>query len=224
MGQKVDPNRWRMGVNDLAASSNWVAKKGQYANTLVEDKKIRDFFNGSYTAAVITKIVIERPGDFIKVSIVCARPGVIIGKKGGDVGEIKRRLNQLLQVKVHVTVEEVKKPELESKVVAASIAQQIEKRSPYRKVMKRAVQNIMRAGAKGVRIELSGRLGGAEIARSEKHREGRVPLQTIRADISYTSQQAPTTYGIIGIKLWIYRGDYFPVKKSSTDTDGEVTS
>lgn len=217
MGQKVDPNRWRMGVNDLIADSNWIAKKGCYADMIVEDKKIRDFFKKSYSSAVITRTVIERPGDYINIKVLCARPGVIIGKKGGDVSEIKLSLRRLLQTKVHVSVEEVKKPELEAAVVAANMALQIEKRSPYRKVMKRAVQNVMRAGAKGVRIEMSGRLGGAEIARSERHQEGRVPLQTIRAIISYKSLQAFTTYGIVGIKIWIYRGDSFPVSADSKE-------
>ncbi len=220
MGQKVDPNRWRMGENDLWADSNWMPKKGCYANLIGEDRKIRNYFKVNFKSAIISRIVIERPGDFVNVKVVCARPGVIIGKKGGDVSEIKSALRRLLQSNIHVSVEEVKKPELDAKVVAANMVQQIEKRSPYRKVMKRAVQNIMRAGAKGVRVEMSGRLAGAEIARSEKHREGRVPLQTMRADISYCSIQAYTTYGIIGIKLWIYRGDFYKSKSTNDQLSG----
>jgi len=210
MGQKVNPNAYRLACNkrdDQTTSSAWFATGANYRNYLHADMAARKLLEELYLKAGISRIDIERPSQNAHVIISCARPGIIIGKKGGDVDELRSKLSKVLQCSAHVTVKEVKKPDLSARLVAANIAQQLEKRAQFRKVMKRCVQNTMRAGAQGIKICVSGRIGGAEIARSEWCREGRVPLHTLRANIDYNVFEAMTTYGIIGIKVWIYTGD-----------------
>lgn len=210
MGQKVNPNAYRLACNtrdDQKTSSAWYATGKNYRDYLHADIATRQLLEKMFTKAGISRIDIERPSQNAHVIIHCARPGVIIGKKGGDIDSLRGKVAQTLKCPAHVTVKEVKKPDLNARLVAANIAQQLEKRAQFRKVMKRAVQNTMRAGAQGIKICVSGRIGGAEIARSEWCREGRVPLHTLRADIDYNVYEAMTTYGIIGIKVWIYTGD-----------------
>lgn len=214
MGQKVNPIAIRLGITKDWAS-NWYADNKDYANYLNSDLNIRDFLNKKLEGAAISLIRIERPARNASIIIHSARPGVIIGKKGGEVEALRGELSKLMGVPVHLTIEEVRKPELEAKLVAESIAQQIERRVMYRRAMKRAVQSTLRAGADGVKICLSGRLAGAEIARTEWYREGRVPLHTFRADIDYGTAIAKTTYGIIGIKVWICKGEIKPEEAES---------
>ena len=217
MGQKVNPCAYRLACNkrdDKTTSSAWFATGSNYRDYLHADMATRDVLTKLYAKAGISKIEIERPSQNAHVIIHCSRPGVLIGKKGSDVDHLRAVASKHLNCSAHVTVKEVKKPDLSAKLVAANIAQQLEKRAMFRKVMKRAVQNTMRAGAVGIKICVSGRIGGAEIARSEWCREGRVPLHTIRADIDYDVHEAMTTYGIIGIKVWIYLGD---IEKKKAD-------
>lgn len=217
MGQKVNPCAYRLACNkrdDKTTSSAWFATGKDYLQYLHADMATRTALQKLYAKAGISKIEIERPSQNAHVIIHCARPGVIIGKKGVDADNLRFVASKHLGCAAHVTVKEVKKPDLSAKLVAANIGQQLEKRAQFRKVMKRAVQNTMRAGAQGIKVCVSGRIGGAEIARSEWSREGRVPLHTIRADIDYDVHEAMTTYGIIGIKVWIYLGD---VEKNKAD-------
>jgi small subunit ribosomal protein S3 len=206
MGQKVNPVAIRLGiVKDW--TSTWYADSKNYANYLVSDIRVRAYLFKKFGAAGVSRIQIERPAKTARVVIQAARPGVILGKKGGDIEALRKELTKMMQVPVHVSIEEIGKPDLDAKLVAESIAQQLERRVMFRKAMKRAVQSALRAGALGIKINVSGRLGGAEIARTEWCREGRVPLHTFRADIDYGPAEAKTTYGIIGVKVWIYRGD-----------------
>lgn len=206
MGQKVNPIGLRLGIN-RTWDSRWFAE-ANYADLLHEDIKIRKFLSKKLAAAGISHIVIERPAKKAIITIHCARPGVIIGKKGQDIDSLKKDLMALSQNNdVSVNIVEVRKPEINSKLVAENIAQQLEKRISFRRAMKRAVQSALRQGAEGIRINCGGRLGGAEIARVEWYREGRVPLHTLRADIDYGVATAQTAYGAIGIKVWIYKGD-----------------
>ena len=210
MGQKVNPYAYRLAANkrdDVQCSSAWYANKDNYKSYLHADIAARKYINAKFARAGIGKIEIERPAQNANVIIYCSRPGVLIGKKGVDSDELRRRVSEVLKCKAHITVREIKKPELNSTLVAMSICQQLEKRSQFRKVMKRAVQSTMRAGALGIKICVAGRIGGAEIARSEWCKEGRVPLHTLRANIDYGVYEAHTTYGIIGVKVWIYLGD-----------------
>ncbi|MBN2689985.1 MAG: 30S ribosomal protein S3 [Gammaproteobacteria bacterium] len=204
MGQKVNPVGIRLGIvrNE---DSVWYASGREYADYLYEDLKVREFIQKKLASAAISRVKIERPAKNAKITIYAARPGVIIGKKGADIEQVRRDVSKMMQVPVHINIEEVRKPDLDAKIVAENIAQQLERRVVFRRAMKRAVQNVMRAGALGVKICVSGRLGGAEIARSESYREGRVPLHTFRADIDYSVAEANTTYGIIGVKVWIFR-------------------
>lgn len=205
MGQKVNPIGIRLGiVKDW--NSKWYANKS-YSQILNEDINLRSELKKKLISAAVSKIQIERPANNAVVTIHSARPGVIIGKKGGGIESLRNSISTKLGVPVHLNIEEVKKPELDSKLVAESIAQQLEQRVMFRRAMKRAVQSAMKAGAKGVKICVSGRLGGAEIARSEWYREGRVPLHTFRADIDYGTAESKTTYGIIGVKVWIFKGE-----------------
>lgn len=206
MGQKINPLAFRLGVV-RESSSRWFASSKNFSQFLEADAKIRRYINTHLKAAGISKINIERPARNAKITIHAARPGAIIGKKGSDIDDIRAAINRIVQVPVHVSVKEVKKPEFDAALVAENIAQQLEKRAMFRRVMKRAVQSTMRAGALGVRVSLSGRLGGAEIARREWHKEGRVPLHTLSADIDYATARANTTYGVIGVKVWIYKGN-----------------
>lgn len=206
MGQKVQPIGFRLGVvKDWTAK--WYGNKQQYAENLTIDMKVREFLNKRLAHAAVSKIVIERPSQNMNITVFTARPGIVIGKKGEDIEKLRAELSRIAGLPVQVAVEEIRKPELDAKLVAESIAQQLEKRVMFRRAMKRSVQNTMRLGAEGVKIMIAGRLNGAEIARTEWVREGRVPLHTLRADIDYGTAEANTTYGIIGIKVWIFKGE-----------------
>ncbi|UTW11042.1 30S ribosomal protein S3 [Marinobacterium rhizophilum] len=206
MGQKIHPTGIRLGiVKDH--TSTWYADKGVYATKLLNDLKVREYLEKKLSNASVSRIEIERPAQNAKITIYTARPGIVIGKKGEDVEKLRNAVSEMMGVPVHINIEEVRKPELDATLVAQSIAGQLERRVMFRRAMKRAVQNAMRIGAKGIKIQLGGRLGGAEIARSEWYREGRVPLHTLRADIDYSSFEAHTTYGVIGIKVWIFKGE-----------------
>lgn len=204
MGQKVNPIAIRLGIMQKWTST-WYADSKNYADYLHTDLKVRSYLMKKFIGAGVNRVQIERPSKTARVIIYAARPGVILGKKGGDIEALRKDLTKIMTVPVHVSIEEVGKPDLAAKLVAESIAQQLERRVVFRKAMKRAVQSTMRAGALGIKINVSGRLGGSEIARTEWYREGRVPLHTFRADIDYGLAEAHTTYGIIGVKVWIYR-------------------
>ncbi|AWB68594.1 30S ribosomal protein S3 [Saccharobesus litoralis] len=206
MGQKVHPNGIRLGITK-PYKATWYANSNEFADTLHSDHKVRQYLTKELAKASVSQIVIERPAKSIRVTIHTARPGVVIGKKGEDVEKLRQKVAVLAGVPAQINISEVRKPELDSKLVAESIASQLERRVMFRRAMKRAVQNAMRIGAKGIKVEVSGRLGGAEIARAEWYREGRVPLHTLRADIDYATAEALTTYGIIGIKVWIFKGE-----------------
>jgi len=207
MGQKIHPTGFRLAVN-RGWTSRWFASNRAFAGMLSEDLRVRDYLRHKLAHASVARIVVERPAKDARITIHSARPGAVIGKKGEDIEVIKTDLRRLLGVQaVHVNIEEVKKPEVDAQLIADSIAQQLEKRIMFRRAMKRAMQNAMRAGAQGVKIMSAGRLNGIDIARTEWYREGRVPLHTLRADIDYGFSEAKTTYGVIGIKVWVYRGD-----------------
>jgi small subunit ribosomal protein S3 len=206
MGNKVNPVGMRLQVN-RTWDSRWYADTKDYGNLLLEDLKIKDFVKKEAKQAGISRVIIERPHKKCRVTIHAARPGVIIGKKGADIETLRKKLANLTDSELHLNIVEVRKPELDAALVGESIAQQLERRVAFRRAMKRAVQNAMRMGALGIRINLAGRLGGAEIARTEWYREGRVPLHTLRADIDYALSEAMTPYGIIGIKVWIFKGE-----------------
>ena len=206
MGQKVHPTGIRLGiVKDWNAK--WFAGKRNYARSLIDDIKVRDFVLSRLGNAAVGRVVIDRPAQNMSVTIYTARPGIVIGKKGEDIEKLRRSLTEMNGAPVYVSVEEIRKPELDAKLVAENICQQLEKRIMFRRAMKRAVQNAMRLGAQGVKVNVAGRLNGAEIARSEWYREGRVPLHTLRADIDYGFHEANTTYGVIGVKVWIFKGE-----------------
>ncbi|MDG2319656.1 MAG: 30S ribosomal protein S3 [Rhodospirillaceae bacterium] len=206
MGQKVNPIGLRLGVN-RTWDSRWYAGKANYANLLHEDIGIRKYLRKRLAQAGVSKIVIERPAKKARVTIHTARPGVVIGKKGQDIENMRKDLQKMTGNDVSLNIVEIRKPEIDAQLVAENIAQQLERRVAFRRAMKRAVQSAMRLGAEGIRINCAGRLGGAEIARTEWYREGRVPLHTLRADIDYGEGRAITTYGICGVKVWIYKGD-----------------
>ena len=205
MGQKVNPIGLRVGIN-RTWDSRWYAGR-DYADKLVEDLKLREFVQEHLKAAGISKVIIERAAQNIKVTVHTARPGVIIGKKGADIEKLRAQLSRRAGGDVSLNIVEVRKPELDAQLAAEGVAQQLERRVSFRRAMKRAVQSAMRMGAGGIRINVSGRLGGADIARTEWYREGRVPLHTLRADVDYGTSEGLTTYGIIGVKVWIYKGD-----------------
>jgi small subunit ribosomal protein S3 len=208
MGHKVHPTGIRLGIaKDW--NSKWFANKRLYGQYLAADLKVRAMLRKKLAQAGISKILIERPSNTARVTIHSARPGVVIGKRGEDIEKLKKDVSDLMGVPVHINVAEVRKPELDAQLVAESIAQQLERRIMFRRAMKRAVGNSMRLGALGIKVNVAGRLNGAEIARSEWYREGRVPLHTLRADIDYGFAEALTTYGIIGVKTWIYKGEVF---------------
>lgn len=206
MGQKVNPIGMRLQVN-RTWDSRWYADDKDYGNLLLEDLKIRDFIHNEAKQAGVSRVIIERPHKKARVTIHAARPGVIIGKKGADIETLRKKLAAFTASELHLNIVEVRKPELDAQLVAESIAQQLERRVSFRRAMKRAVQNAMRMGALGIRVNVAGRLGGAEIARTEWYREGRVPLHTLRADIDYALSEASTPYGIIGVKVWIFKGE-----------------
>jgi len=205
MGQKINPIGIRVGIN-RTWDSRWYAGR-DYAKKLVEDLKLREFVKERLKAAGISKVIIERAAKNTKVTVHTARPGVIIGKKGADIEKLRSELSRRVGGEVSLNIVEVRKPEIDAQLAAEGVAQQLERRVSFRRAMKRAVQNAMRQGAKGIRINVSGRLGGADIARMEWYREGRVPLHTLRADVDYGTSEALTTFGIIGVKIWIYKGD-----------------
>ncbi len=206
MGQKVNPIGLRLGIN-RTWDSRWYAARNDYSRMLHEDLKIRDFLREKLAQAGVSRIVIERPAKKARVTIHTARPGVVIGKKGADIEVIRKELQKMTGNEVSLNITEIRKPEIDAQLVAENIAQQLERRVAFRRAMKRAVQSAMRLGAEGIRINCSGRLGGAEIARIEWYREGRVPLHTLRADIDYGEGTAFTTYGTCGVKVWVFKGE-----------------
>ena len=206
MGQKIHPTGFRLSVT-RNWGSRWYASNRQFSHMLAEDLQVRDYLKEKLKNAAVSRILIERPAKNARITIFSARPGVVIGKKGEDIEKLKAELTQRLGVPVAVNIEEVRKPEVDAQLIADSITQQLEKRIMFRRAMKRAMQNAMRLGVQGIKIMSSGRLNGAEIARTEWYREGRVPLHTLRADIDYGTSEAFTTYGVIGVKVWVYRGD-----------------
>ena len=223
MGQKVQPNGIRLGiVKDWNAK--WYANNNDYADKLAADLKVRDFLNKKLANAAVSNIVIERPADNMNVTIQTARPGVVIGKKGEDIEKLRAQLTRLNGSPVTVSIEEIRKPEIDAYLVAEGICQQLERRVMFRRAMKRSVQNAMRLGAKGIKVMVSGRLNGAEIARTEWYREGRVPLHTLRADIDYGFAEALTTYGIIGVKVWIFKGEVFGDEEHTAPVAAPVTN
>ena len=206
MGQKIHPTGFRLSVSRNWAS-RWYASNRDFAGMLAEDIKVREYLKAKLKNAAVSRVLIERPAKNARITIFSARPGVVIGKKGEDIETLKRELASRLGVPVSVNIEEVRKPEIDAQLIADSITQQLEKRIMFRRAMKRAMQNAMRLGAQGINIMSAGRLNGIEIARTEWYREGRVPLHTLRADIDYATSEAKTTYGIIGVKVWVYKGD-----------------
>ena len=223
MGQKVQPNGIRLGiVKDWNAK--WYASNTEYAEKLAADLKVRDFLNKKLANAAISNIIIERPSENMNVTIQTARPGIVIGKKGEDIEKLRAELTKLNGSPVTVAIEEVRKPEIDAYLVAEGICQQLERRVMFRRAMKRSVQNAMRLGAKGIKVMVSGRLNGAEIARTEWYREGRVPLHTLRADIDYGFAEALTTYGIIGVKVWIFKGEIFGDEERTASVAAPATN
>ena len=205
MGQKIHPTGFRLAVNRNWAS-RWYANSRNFATMLNEDIKVRDYLKARLAHAAVSRVVIERPAKNARITVYSARPGVVIGKKGEDIESLKAELQKMLGVPVHVNIEEVRKPEIDAQLIADSISQQLQKRIMFRRAMKRAITNAMRLGAQGIKIMSAGRLNGIEIARTEWYREGRVPLHTLRADIDYGVSEAKTTYGVIGIKVWVFKG------------------
>jgi len=206
MGQKVHPTGIRLGiVKDH--TSVWYAEGEDYAKNLHVDLKVREFIQKKRAQASVSRIDIHRPAQTARITIHTARPGIVIGKKGEDVEVLRQEVSRMMGVPVHINIEEIRKPELDAFLVAQNVAQQLERRVQFRRAMKRVMQNAMRLGAEGIKVQVSGRLGGAEIARSESYREGRVPLHTLRADIDYATAEALTTYGILGVKVWIFKGE-----------------
>lgn len=206
MGQKVHPVGIRLGIVKQH-NSVWYAEKGAYADNLVSDLEIRAYLEKKLVNASVSKIVIERPAQSARITLHTARPGVVIGKKGEDVDKLRKDLTKRMGVPVTVNIQEIRKPDLDAKLVAQNVCQQLERRVMFRRAMKRVVQNALRQGALGIKIQVAGRVGGAEIARTEWYREGRVPLHTLRADIDYATYEAETTYGILGVKVWIFKGE-----------------
>src|SRR6266446_648731 len=206
MGQKIHPTGFRLSVQ-RNWTSRWYSNSKNFPGMLHEDIKVRDFLKKKLAHAAVSKVVIERPAKNAKITVYSARPGVVIGKKGEDIEHLRGELQKLMGVPLHVNIEEVRKPEIDAQLIADSIAQQLEKRIMFRRAMKRAIQNAMRLGAQGIKIMSAGRLNGIEIARTEWYREGRVPLHTLRAGIDYGFSEAKTTYGVIGIKCWVYKGE-----------------
>ncbi|MDE0693718.1 MAG: 30S ribosomal protein S3 [Gammaproteobacteria bacterium] len=206
MGQKVNPNGMRLGIVK-EHNSVWYADKQDYSRYLLNDLEVRDFLRERLSQASVSKVEIERPAQTARITVHTARPGIVIGKKGEDVERLRVQLAAMMGVPVHINVEEIRKPETDALLVAQNVAQQLERRVQFRRAMRRVIQNAMRLGAEGIKVRVAGRLGGAEIARSETYAEGRVPLHTLRANIDYATAEAKTTYGILGIKVWIFKGE-----------------
>lgn len=222
MGHKVHPTGFRLGIaKDWAAK--WYAEGEAFADQLNTDLKAREFLNKKLAHAAVSRIEIERPAKSAEITVHTARPGIVIGKKGEDIERLRREVSKIMGVPTHIRVNEIRKPELDAKLVADSIAQQLERRVMFRRAMKRAVGNAMRLGAQGIKVQVGGRLNGADIARTEWYREGRVPLHTLRADVDYGVAEAATTYGMIGIKVWVYKGEIFDLyaQKSAENAPGK---
>ncbi len=219
MGQKVHPIGIRLGISK-DWNSTWYAEKGEYAELLISDLAVRAFLRKRLKQAAVSRIQIERPAKTARITIHTARPGIVIGKKGEDIERLRREVTALMGVPTHISVAEIRKPELDAQLVAEGIAQQLERRIMFRRAMKRAVGNSMRLGALGIKVKLSGRLNGADIARSEWYREGQVPLHTLRADVDYGIVEAATTYGILGVKVWIYKGEVFDLYAAKSEKTG----
>jgi small subunit ribosomal protein S3 len=220
MGQKVHPTGIRLGiVKDW--TSKWYADSRDFADNLFVDLKVRDYLKKKLAGASVSHIKIERPAKNARITVHTARPGIVIGKKGEDIEALRKEVSGMMGVPVHINIEEVRKPELDATLVAESVAQQLERRIMFRRAMKRAVTNSMRLGAQGIRINVAGRLNGAEIARTEWYREGRVPLHTLRADIDYGTAEANTTYGVIGVKVWIFKGEVFDTAEAEAEAAPE---
>lgn len=223
MGQKINPTGFRLAVNKNW-SSRWYSNTKNFAGLLNNDIKVREFLNKKLVNAAVSRILIERPAKNAKITIFSARPGIVIGKKGEDIESLRSSIQDLMGIPVQLNIEEVRKPEIDATLIAQSIAQQLEKRVMFRRAMKRAMQNAMRLGAQGIKIMSSGRLNGIEIARSEWYREGRVPLHTLRADVDYGTARAQTQYGIIGVKVWVFKGEIFEdptLPKTATESQVE---
>jgi small subunit ribosomal protein S3 len=226
MGHKVHPTGIRLGISK-DWTSKWFANKSQYSGYLLADLRVRELLKKKLAQAGISKILIERPSNTARVTIHTARPGVVIGKKGEDIEKLRQEVSKIMGLKpdsVHISVEEIRKPELDAKLIAESVAQQLERRIMFRRAMKRAVTNAMRLGAGGIKIQVGGRLNGAEIARSEWYREGRVPLHTLRAYVDYGTAEAKTNYGVIGVKVWVFNGEMFEADRKGDGKKEETTA
>lgn len=221
MGHKVHANGFRLGIT-TEWSSRWYAERSGYRDALNTDLEVRDFIRAKLSHAQVSRIQIDRPAKSARITIHTARPGIVIGKKGEDIDRLRSEVTQRMGVPVHLSVEEIRKPELDAFLVAQNVAQQLERRIMFRRAMKRAVGNAMRLGAGGIRVNVAGRLNGAEIARSEWYRDGRVPLHTLRADIDYGLAEAHTTYGIIGVKVWIFKGEVFEEESHADEKPAEA--
>ena len=223
MGQKINPIGFRLSIK-RNWESRWYADKKSFPEMLQGDVKVRTFLRQKLAHAAVSRILIERPAKNAKITVYSARPGVVIGKKGEDIESLRTALVRLIGIPVHLNIEEIRKPELDATLVAQSIAQQLEKRVMFRRAMKRAMQNAMRLGAQGIKIVSSGRLNGIEIARTEWYREGRVPLHTLRADLDYGLAEAVTTYGIIGVKVWIFKGEVFQENQQKINSPSQAVA
>jgi small subunit ribosomal protein S3 len=223
MGQKVHPTGFRLGVVK-DHTSIWYADGTSYADKLYNDLIVRDYIQKRLAQASVSRIEIERPAQTARITIHTARPGIVIGKKGGDVERLRAEVSKIMQVPVHINIEEIRKPELDAYLVAQNVAQQLERRVQFRRAMKRVIQNSMRLGAEGIKVRVAGRLGGAEIARSESYHEGRVPLHTLRADIDYATAEALTTHGILGVKVWIFKGEILGQREEGSEQQKNVQS
>ncbi len=224
MGHKINPNLFRLGIT-TAWTSNWYAERGAFGDNLEKDRLVREFLNKKLAQASVSRIQIDRPAKSARVTIHTARPGIVIGKKGEDIEKLRQDVAKIMLLKpdsVHISVEEIRKPELDAKLIAESVAQQLERRIMFRRAMKRAVTNAMRLGAGGIKIQVGGRLNGAEIARVEQYREGRVPLHTLRACIDYSTAEAKTNYGVIGVKVWVFNGEVFEAEQRSSGKKDEA--
>lgn len=213
MGQKVHPTGIRLGIVKRHTSV-WYASGKDYSRYLLEDMEVRELVKKKLAAASVSRVEIERPAQTAKITVYTARPGIVIGKKGEDVEKLRTELTKKMGVPVNINIEEIRKPDLDAQLVADSVAQQLERRVMFRRAMKRVMQNAMRQGAEGIKVQVGGRLGGAEIARTERYHEGRVPLHTLRADIDYATSEALTTFGIIGVKVWIFKGEILNVAEA----------
>lgn len=217
MGQKVHPTGFRLAVT-RNWNSRWYAEDKDFGTMLAQDLRVREYLKRKLKQASVGRVLIERPEKNARITVFTARPGVIIGKGGDDIDALKSDLQRIMGVPVHINIEEIRKPEVDAQLIADSIAQQLEKRIMFRRAMKRAIQNAMRAGAQGIKVAASGRLNGIEIARTEWYREGRVPLHTLRAMVDYATSEALTTYGLLGIKVWVYKGDLLPNGEAPVET------